>query len=175
MYHCLVSLSSTERNLLIGTYLLDIVVQVYSIIVDRSFRLIFGNQIRNITASSLLQEVCKDVHELNHLCSTFTGEEFSEKMANISDEARLDITARGFWITGHQMAFCDARVFSTLTLKVMFKKSHKTIRTKRKRKEKSIQRPYHKNRTWWYECHTVQSKYRAKPILCSALWWCHRP
>ena len=36
---------------------------------------------------------------------------FSEKTANISDQARADISARGFWLTG-QLAFLDVRVFN---------------------------------------------------------------
>ena len=67
------------------------------------------NQIRNITAS-LLQGVCKDVR-VERTLQYLTGEEFSERTANISDEARLDICARGFWITC-QMAFFDVGVFN---------------------------------------------------------------
>ena len=39
-----------------------------------------------------------------------TGEQFEQRTANTSDEARLDIAARGFWAAG-QIAFFDIRVF----------------------------------------------------------------
>ena len=67
------------------------------------------NQIRNITAK-LLKEVCHDVRIEPHL-QKLTGESLVEKMANETDEARLDVSARGFWIAG-QMAFFDVRVFN---------------------------------------------------------------
>ena len=41
-----------------------------------------------------------------------TGENLNEKMA-ISDEARVDIAAGSFWVTG-QMAFFDLRVFNPI-------------------------------------------------------------
>ena len=39
-----------------------------------------------------------------------TGEQFEQRAANTSDEARLDVAARGFWAAG-QIAFFDIRVF----------------------------------------------------------------
>ena len=40
-----------------------------------------------------------------------TGESLHERTANITDEARVVIAARGFWISG-QRAFFDIRVFN---------------------------------------------------------------
>ena len=60
--------------------------------------------------ASLLGEVCKDVCIEPEL-STLSGETLIPKSANTSDEARLDISARGVWTTG-QRAFFDVRVFN---------------------------------------------------------------
>ena len=53
------------------------------------------------------------------LCRTqlqpLNGEKFSEKIANISDQARVDIRRRGFWFPD-QVAVFDVRVFN-LTVK----------------------------------------------------------
>ena len=42
-----------------------------------------------------------------------TGESLHEKTANVTDEARVDIAARGFWISG-QRAFFDIRVLNPM-------------------------------------------------------------
>ena len=54
-------------------------------------------------------EVCKDV-EVEPMLNKLTGEEFKFKTANCQDEARLDISASGFWVKG-QKTFVDLRVF----------------------------------------------------------------
>ena len=42
-----------------------------------------------------------------------TGEALHEKTPNVTDEARVDIAARGFWISG-QRAFFDIRVLNPM-------------------------------------------------------------
>jgi len=42
-----------------------------------------------------------------------TCETFTEKISNQSNETRLDIAARGFWVPG-QKAFFDVRVFNPI-------------------------------------------------------------
>ena len=40
-----------------------------------------------------------------------SGERFSEKTANKSDQTRVDVSARDFWFTG-QAAFFEVKVFN---------------------------------------------------------------
>ena len=68
------------------------------------------NELRNFTAK-LLRKVCHDV-KIEPSLEELSGEVLS-KSSNISTEARLDISARGFWET-HQKAFFDVRVFNPL-------------------------------------------------------------
>ena len=65
--------------------------------------------------ASLLQDVCHDVEVEPHT-QTLTGQILSSS-TNSSDEARLEVSARGFWQRG-QRAFFDVRVFNP------FAKSH---------------------------------------------------
>ena len=67
-------------------------------------------RVRNITAS-LPKEVYHDVR-IESTFQKLTGELFEQKAANTSDEARLDVAARGFWAAG-QIAFFDIRVFNS--------------------------------------------------------------
>ena len=85
------------------------------------------NEIRNLIAT-LLTEVCKDV-EIEPVLHKLTGEEFHERTANKSDEARLDVKAKGFWIKG-QTTYADVRIFDpnakryqNNTLKQMYAKN----------------------------------------------------
>ena len=61
------------------------------------------NRLRNITAS-LLKEV-----RIEPTLQKLTGKQFEQRTANTSDEARLDVAARGFWTAG-QIAFFHIRV-----------------------------------------------------------------
>ena len=69
------------------------------------------NEMRDLTAK-LLTEVCNDVSVEPQL-APITGELFNNKTANKADEARLDVSARGFWVRGCK-AFMDIRVFNPM-------------------------------------------------------------
>ena len=60
------------------------------------------------TLTKLLSRVCKDVQSEPHLIP-ITKERFDLKSANCTDEARLDIKAKGFWTRG-QTAYFDVRI-----------------------------------------------------------------
>ena len=66
------------------------------------------NKIRDLEAS-FLSEVCKDVTTEPPLLP-LSGETFDHRTANRSDEARLDISARGVW-SSMDKAFFDIRIF----------------------------------------------------------------
>lgn len=66
------------------------------------------NEVRDIT-SVFLNEVCKDVRREPMLIQ-LDGEQIQPRSANRSQEARLDISAIGFWTPG-QRVFLDIRVF----------------------------------------------------------------
>ena len=66
------------------------------------------NEIRDIT-SKLLEEVCIDVRK-EPLLQELNNEDLP-RQANVSREARLDISALNFWTAG-QRAFFDVRVFN---------------------------------------------------------------
>ena len=66
------------------------------------------NRVRNVLAN-VLSEVQKDV-AIEPLLIPLTGEVLPDSVAT-EDEARLDISARGFWQDGQQ-AFFDVRVFN---------------------------------------------------------------
>ena len=66
------------------------------------------NDLRDLPAN-LLTEVCKDVTIEPQLLSV-AGETFNNPTTNTSNEARVDIKPREFWVRGQQLFF-DARVF----------------------------------------------------------------
>jgi hypothetical protein len=90
------------------------------------------NNVRDLTAQ-LLSEVCKDV-KVEHELTPLSGELLSGKSANRSDEARLDVSARGFWERG-RTAFFDIRVFNPLA-KSHSQKKNLTAAHKANEKEK---------------------------------------
>ena len=66
------------------------------------------NELRDFTAE-LVSECCKDV-SVEPTLQAQTGEKFPQSTIK-SDEARVDVAARGFLVKG-QMAFFDIRVFN---------------------------------------------------------------
>eukprot|EP00111_Clytia_hemisphaerica_P012755 TCONS_00037531-protein len=69
------------------------------------------SEIRDFIANQL-SKVCRDVQKEPTL-QPLVGTQLLPKSANTSREARLDVSARGFWVTG-QKAFFDVRVFNPL-------------------------------------------------------------
>ena len=59
-----------------------------------------------------MKEMCSDVTK-EPLLQPLQGEKFNYKTANVEQEARIDISARGFWNRG-QKSFFDLRVFIPL-------------------------------------------------------------
>ena len=91
------------------------------------------NEVRDIS-SELLSIVCNDV-ETEPKLQPLTGERFKKKCANTEDEARLDVSARGFWRRGSK-AFVDVRIFNPLTktsLSKPLKTSYKVNENEKKR------------------------------------------
>ena len=91
------------------------------------------NQIRNFTAKAL-RDVCHDVC-VEPMLQKLTGEEELPKSANITDEGRLDTSARGFWVTG-QKAFFDVRVFNPLAKRYGTLNSQKCYELNEREKKK---------------------------------------
>ena len=71
------------------------------------------NNIRDFL-STILSEVCHDTSK-EPMLLPLSGENLHD-VANISAEARLDISTRGFWLPG-QSAFFDVRVFDPFALR----------------------------------------------------------
>ena len=60
-----------------------------------------------------------------------------KKMAIRSDEARVDITARSFWVTG-QMAFFDVRVLNPIVKRYVHMDTSKAYQINKKEKKKNF-------------------------------------
>ena len=71
---------------------------------------IHHNKLHDVTAD-LLKEVCSDV-TVEPPLQPLTGEVLSMRTSIRGEEARLDISARGFWGGRFERAFFDVRVFS---------------------------------------------------------------
>ena len=78
--------------------------------------------------------MCRDVR-IEPTLQKLTGEQFEQRAANTSDEARLDVAAR-FWAAG-QIAFFDIRVFysnATRYAKQSLQQCHASNENEKKRK-----------------------------------------
>ena len=64
-----------------------------------------------------------------------SGETISDKTTNKSDQARVDISARGFWLTG-QGAFFDVRVFNPTAKRYVNQELRKSYEINEKGKKK---------------------------------------
>ena len=69
------------------------------------------NELRDFTAQQLT-EVCNDVN-IEPQLTPLSGEVFHHRSPNTTEDARVDISARSFWVRG-QVAFSDVRVFNPL-------------------------------------------------------------
>ena len=76
------------------------------------FPTIRHNELRDVTAN-LLSQVCSNVQIEPHL-QPLSGETLAHRTSNVDNQARLDISAKGFWNTSHELAFFDVRVFNPL-------------------------------------------------------------
>ncbi|KAG0718606.1 hypothetical protein GWK47_052102 [Chionoecetes opilio] len=75
------------------------------------FMCIRHDEVRDLTAS-MLREVCRDVSSEPTLLP-LNGEHMQYRTANTTNEARVDVSARGFWTRG-QRAFMDIRIFDPM-------------------------------------------------------------
>ncbi|KAG0714909.1 hypothetical protein GWK47_013166 [Chionoecetes opilio] len=69
------------------------------------------DEVRDVTAS-MLREVCRDVSTEPTLLP-LDGEHLQYRTANTANEARVDVSARGFWTRGRR-AFMDIRIFDPM-------------------------------------------------------------
>ena len=90
------------------------------------------NEVRDFT-TDLLAECCKDVSKEPTL-QQLTGEELPKSTIQ-SNEARVDVAARGFWIKG-QVAYFDVKVFINPTAKVYLSQSLKAAHHSNEQKKK---------------------------------------
>jgi hypothetical protein len=91
------------------------------------------NDVRDITAK-LLDEVCHNV-AIEPALIPLSGEHLHLRSANRAEEARLDVSASGFWNRG-QRAFFDVRVFDSSAPRLLnksLKSIHKTHELEKRR------------------------------------------
>ena len=98
------------------------------------FIIIRHNKVRDFTAA-LLSECCKDVR-LEPILTKLTGERFPAATIT-SDEARVDIAARGFWVKG-RVSYYDIRVFNPTAKSYL----HQSLVSAHKSNEQLKKRPY---------------------------------
>ena len=90
------------------------------------------NNLRNITGA-LLEEVCLDV-AIKPILQPVTDNDLIPSTVNTNDDARLDVSARSFWIMGKK-AFFEVRVFDPNALRYQ---------------SKSLKQCFAVNDTWCY-------------------------
>ena len=91
------------------------------------------NEVRDFTAE-LISEVCKDVRT-EPVLQDITGGEFPPSSIT-TDDARVDVAARGFWIRG-QMSYFDVKVFNPTAksyLNQTLKTAHRAINEQMKKR-----------------------------------------
>ena len=91
------------------------------------------SHIRNTTAN-LLIDVCKDVRVEPH-SQQLSCERFSKKTVNKSDQARVNISVRGFSLTG-QVAFFEVRVFNPTAKQYFNQELRKSYEVNKKDKKR---------------------------------------
>ena len=92
------------------------------------------DEVRDITAQ-MLREVCHDVRVEPPLIQT-NGRTFENRTASTADDAKLDVSARGFWRRG-QRAFMDVRIFNPMAQSNIgqdLKTAHRRNEQEKKRK-----------------------------------------
>ena len=80
----------------------------------RGFTLIRHNELRDVTAE-LLQQACHNV-KIEPPLEPLTGETFTQRSTNITQEARLDVSARGVFVA-YQKVFADIRVVNPIAMR----------------------------------------------------------
>ena len=113
------------------------------------------NQIRDLTVN-LLKTMCHDVL-IEPTLQQLTGESLHERTANITDDARVDITARGLWISGLRVFF-DIRVFSPMARRYESQELNKAYEINQREKKRQYNLrgrtwciyPIGHDSPWWY-------------------------
>jgi len=93
------------------------------------------NEVRDITYE-MMTEVCREV-EQEPVLLPLSGEQLRYQTSNIQENARLDISARGFWTRGER-AFFDIRVFDPTAPSYI----NQTLEAAHKRQENEKRRAY---------------------------------